>query len=334
MNLRPRASVITDTAEIISGERVQQLAELTITSRRTFEYQRGIAGYARELLVFEQRMDELDGRAIDRLCNARSLFLYTHDFDEFADAVWPRLATPPSILVTHNSDGEVYTRHAEWLDHEGIGVRYWLAQNVTVAHPRLHPVPIGVANSMWPHGNLRSFARAMRRAQRRRRAPGSLFAHFDASTHPARAAASDALRAHFPAQSVDPAPSLPWRRYLRRLGEHQFSACPRGNGIDTHRVWESLYLGAIPVVERTVLSEHWTSCGLPMVLIDDWTEVTPDRLRHEAEVLKPPWTANAVRLSTYRAAVEAAATARASPPRDARAGSEQGGAEPPTRPAE
>lgn len=33
-----------------------------------------------------------------------------------------------------------------------------------------------------------------------------------------------------------------------------FSACPRGNGLDTHRFWETLYRGGIPVV----ISSEWS----------------------------------------------------------------------------
>jgi len=310
--------MIIDSEEIVSGERVQRLAELTLISRRTDEFHKGVDGYARERLMFEHGMDELDARARDRLCEARSLFLYTHDVDEFIEVVWPRLATPPSVLITHNSDGEISRRHARWLDREGMGVSFWLAQNATVSHPRLHPVPIGIANSMWPHGDIRALARAMRRAQRKRREPLSLFTQFNASTHPSRAVAAEALRANFPAKAVDSTPSLRWRQYLELLASHQFSACPRGNGIDTHRMWESLYLGVVPVVERTELSEHWRACGLPLVLVDAWSEVNPERLSHEAERLKAPWSPNSLQMSTYRGAIEAALAAPASRPREAR----------------
>jgi len=36
--------------------------------------------------------------------------------------------------------------------------------------------------------------------------------------------------------------------YLSELSEHYFCLCPRGNGLDSHRFWESLYLGVIPVI--------------------------------------------------------------------------------------
>ena len=28
-----------------------------------------------------------------------------------------------------------------------------------------------------------------------------------------------------------------------------FCACPKGNGVDTYRFWEALYLGTIPIVD-------------------------------------------------------------------------------------
>jgi hypothetical protein len=36
--------------------------------------------------------------------------------------------------------------------------------------------------------------------------------------------------------------------YIKELSSYKFSLCIRGNGLDTHRFWESLYLGVIPVL--------------------------------------------------------------------------------------
>jgi hypothetical protein len=88
---------------------------------------------------------------------------------------------------------------------------------------------------------------------------------------------------------------------------HRFAACPRGNGIDTHRVWEALYLGVVPVVERSPSVEHFAAQGLPMVVVDGWSEVTPERLEHEAERLRDaPAQPAALRLSHYAGMVAAA----------------------------
>jgi hypothetical protein len=50
-----------------------------------------------------------------------------------------------------------------------------------------------------------------------------------------------------------------------------FVPCPRGNGLDTHRIWEAIYLGAIPVVlnsDRFAALEGW-----PILFIEDWNEI-------------------------------------------------------------
>jgi hypothetical protein len=291
--------------ELLSGERFQTLADVSVMSRAAYTFQKHVERYAREIVIFEEDIGELDDATVARLRDARSLFLYTHDVEAFTQRLWPRLETTGRVLMTHNSDVEVGAPQAAWLDGAGTGVARWFAQNVTSRHPRLEPLPIGISNTMWPHGALGPLARAMRRQARRRRTE-PIFAQFNASTHPSRGPALDALRTNFPQAISDGAPALPWRDYLELLGAHHFAACPRGNGLDTHRFWESQYLGVVPVVERTLLAEHWSAHGLPVVIVDDWSEVTPQRLRTEDERLAARTRDNrALRLSHYASLIAA-----------------------------
>lgn len=49
-------------------------------------------------------------------------------------------------------------------------------------------------------------------------------------------------------------------------------ACPRGNGVDTHRIWESLYLGSLPVVSNQdflPMYENW-----PIHCVESWSELS------------------------------------------------------------
>lgn len=63
-----------------------------------------------------------------------------------------------------------------------------------------------------------------------------------------------------------------WRAH----GEFAFEACPRGNGIDTFRRWEALLLGTLPIVRTSTLDPLYAQ--FPVVIIEDWREVTPSRL--------------------------------------------------------
>ena len=64
--------------------------------------------------------------------------------------------------------------------------------------------------------------------------------------------------------------------YIHNLRRYAFCLCPRGNGIDTHRIWESLYMGCIPIVKRHIT--HVFNQDLPILFIDDWREITSDFL--------------------------------------------------------
>lgn len=61
--------------------------------------------------------------------------------------------------------------------------------------------------------------------------------------------------------------------YSRVSRRYQFVACPRGNGIDTHRFWETLYRGGIPVVRKSNWSIHVARLGLPLVQLNSWAEL-------------------------------------------------------------
>jgi hypothetical protein len=48
-----------------------------------------------------------------------------------------------------------------------------------------------------------------------------------------------------------------YENYIDNIYNHKFVICPEGNGIDTHRFWESLYLGVIPVI----INNKTTKCS-------------------------------------------------------------------------
>jgi hypothetical protein len=70
--------------------------------------------------------------------------------------------------------------------------------------------------------------------------------------------------------------------YFRSLQEHLFIVCPPGNGKDTHRVWESLYFGAIPIVEDSTMNRHFAQL-FPILLVENWNQITPTFLLKKYE---------------------------------------------------
>ncbi len=51
----------------------------------------------------------------------------------------------------------------------------------------------------------------------------------------------------------------------------KYVACPRGNGTDTHRFWETLYRGSIPVVKASQWSKSIANLGYPVMQLSEWS---------------------------------------------------------------
>ena len=80
-------------------------------------------------------------------------------------------------------------------------------------------------------------------------------------------------------------PGLSRLEFLEKMGEYQFVLCPHGGGLDPNpKCWEALIMKAIPIVKRNSISESLEH--LPVLIVDDWPEVTSDRLRvfHEKNI--------------------------------------------------
>ena len=86
------------------------------------------------------------------------------------------------------------------------------------------------------------------------------------------------------------------------MESHKFVLCPPGNGIDTHRMWETLYLDSIPVVEKNISSREYSK--LPIIYYENIEDVNIEYLNErckelifEKEMLSVDWWEKKVKKS-------------------------------------
>ena len=65
--------------------------------------------------------------------------------------------------------------------------------------------------------------------------------------------------------------------YLDRMWRCKFVLCPRGNAIDCHRNWETIYMRRVPVMKRTPFLEELYK-DYQVLFVDDYSEVTEQLL--------------------------------------------------------
>lgn len=64
--------------------------------------------------------------------------------------------------------------------------------------------------------------------------------------------------------------------------EYTFVICPFGNGLDTHRTYETLALGRVPVIQECYFNEHLFK-NMPVVIVKEWNEITAEFLKEQFE---------------------------------------------------
>ena len=87
-------------------------------------------------------------------------------------------------------------------------------------------------------------------------------------------------------------------KFLRDIKAHLFVVCPRGNGLDTHRLWETLYMGSIPIVKKDIGYAEFED--LPICFVNEWKEVTREWLECERKrIMKKEWNMDKLKISYW-----------------------------------
>lgn len=63
--------------------------------------------------------------------------------------------------------------------------------------------------------------------------------------------------------------------------ESRYALCPRGCGVDTHRFYECIYLGCVPIVVRTHTVFDRLYREFPCLVVERWEDVTEELLERE-----------------------------------------------------
>ena len=88
------------------------------------------------------------------------------------------------------------------------------------------------------------------------------------------------------------------KKFLIDVKSSKFVFCPRGNGIDTHRLWETLYMGSIPIVKYE--RSHHLFTDLPILFIDDWSKINYDFLNYKyEEIINKDWNMDKLKQSYW-----------------------------------
>jgi hypothetical protein len=182
--------------------------------------------------------------------------------------------------------------HDALLDHPYL--LRWFTKNPSICHPKLIPIPLG---PKWQYTNHAFFGEPKEPILKVLRTycltplenfqgvnnecikDKLLYFHFGQTTEdpfysPHKGIRQEVLeicQKGFPLSD-----GADFENYLISLRQHRFALSPPGRGMDTHRTWEALMVGTIPIVLHSPLDILYDK--LPVLIVDDWSVITPEFL--------------------------------------------------------
>jgi hypothetical protein len=215
-----------------------------------------------------------------RLKENQIIFCKTEYIDELFQILNSQCRFKNIKLITHQSDLRITKKI---FSSKPSCISKWYSINVDFKNENLIPIPIGIANFHSKNLNETMFDNVIEKNNLFRDKDNLLYLNFNANTNFGHRKNLFTLFRDKDWVMADSS-SLEHLEYKTRISEHNFTLAPWGNGIDTHRFWESLYSGSIPVTKKHLLYNSFNN--IPKILVDDYKEITEEFLLLELKKLQ------------------------------------------------
>ena len=280
---QPKQKLEKRIKKVLNGENLQMLCDVTVITREIEHFHSSLNRSVKKVYL-----DNINEEGINILNEAKSIFVYTHILDEFIVKLLPRIENK-FVLMTHNSDHSINESHLQLLNDDRL--LHMFSQNTFIEHPKLTALPIGIANSMWPHGQISSLNHLINLNKGVKKE--QIYVNVSVGTNREhRSRVMNSLKQN-PLCVFSPQ-NKPHHLYLEEMSGYKWVASPKGNGVDCHRLWEAMYAGCIAVCDDSVNARAFKSMGLPIILVSErngsqtqfgWDNISLEWLQEESKKL-------------------------------------------------
>ena len=259
--------------DIITGEKIQKSCNVYIGNNRAFSGLRSnMYKDTRKLLFIDDKKKSLE--FINKINENKKniiIFIYTHILHEYFSSIIKvlKLINFKFNLVLHNSDNSFEEKHLKLFEINNLNKIFTQNLNVNYSE-KIIPIPIGIANSQWPHGDLNSLNRILSILEKYKKNKTFYLNFRIKNNRKKRNLCYEKIKkSKFDIEEI---PKLEYPEYLKCLVCYKFAICPEGNGLDTHRFWECLYLKVIPVCLKNQITIFYNQY-FPILLLNHWDEI-------------------------------------------------------------
>ena len=200
------------------------------------------------------------------------VFLNLDEFDNFLNIV---LSNPPKakfILITHNSDKSFTDIHYEKIKQFTNKV---YAINSLCKHESVITIPIGFRDMpIYTIPILKSIQLTDKK---------DILAYMNFYIKTNYDIRSECVRLLSDKDWVTKRDGLPIHEFYTDITKSKYVISPEGNGIDCHRIYESIYFNAIPILKTSGLDNFYKN--LPVLIVSSWEDITEELLHVSYDAL-------------------------------------------------
>ncbi len=285
--------------EIITGERIMTLTDVILTAPHKIQYHKILTPNMPPMIDLTQyhqngttKIHQDLYKLLDE--NYFCIFVYGDLLRFVSNYITPYLEKK-HILVVHNSDELIDHTYDHIFDNPNI--LHMFCQNAVTLHPKVTGVPIGLANQTSKQENFSEFFKQTRKIVKRK----SLYFGNITTMNEQLGSFIKLLELHRNkgTKSNNQISSL---EYIGELKEYRFVVCPRGNGIDTHRLWEAIYLGSTPIITSQEL--HRAIPSNCCCVLETWEDLLNFETSSVARIARSKNLGGAQFLSYFRNGIE------------------------------
>jgi len=142
----------------------------------------------------------------------------------------------------------------------------WVGNNLAEEDPRMLSIPIGFPRAEIK-GGISIAANFLTPSMKKI----EVLMTWNGDTSPKRLALRDLIAKDTEKRIFVQTERLDFKEYVQQLKESVYVICPEGNGIDTHRVYETILASSVPVVLKSPLWRMHREIGC--IVLNDWSEV-------------------------------------------------------------
>lgn len=266
--------------DLISGDRIISICDFVFVDQIQYNYNKNLMKHNSNVLLvknFSQINFNILNSSFDEYYQKTGrktirLFIFIDIMPQFNEFILPRLSDKfKYVIYSHNGDYSFDNRFYSMVNNPKI--EHIFAQNLDLPiSSKTTLLPIGIARDMFPHGNLNELYEVMISSYYLKK-DSAIYININESTHNFRKEVMNTIRIsskdwknYIITQPTD------FKNYLISLSKYRFCLCLRGNGLDTHRFWEALYLSCIPVIVNHPSLHNFINnirqLHIPHVLID------------------------------------------------------------------